>query len=96
MALLNQMKLPSAIGVELKLVSIELEVVHAPSVTYAEATTGPLRFPLARDTAAKIAARDSTPSQARHLPRTPADFIDTLDNPDDELPGPRISIASPL
>jgi len=33
MALLNQMKLPSAIGVELKLDSIELNPVHAYSVT---------------------------------------------------------------
>jgi hypothetical protein len=35
-ALLNQMVLPSEIGVELKLVSISLEAVHAPSVTLAE------------------------------------------------------------
>jgi hypothetical protein len=36
MALLNQMKLPSAIGVELKLDSIELNPVHAFSVAAAD------------------------------------------------------------
>src|SRR6266540_7554266 len=41
MALLNQMKLPSAIAVELKLDLIELNPVHAFSVTKAADTVAP-------------------------------------------------------
>jgi len=41
MALLNQMKLPSAIGVELKLDSIELNEVHAFWLALAADTVAP-------------------------------------------------------
>jgi hypothetical protein len=36
------------------------------------------KFPLARDTSANPAARDKTPSQIRHLLRTPAESADVF------------------
>src|SRR5215472_3727433 len=80
MALLNQMVLPSAIGVELKLMSIALDAVQALSVAEAEETMAPAEeaglatdepLPADRDEGAETETAPSTFRTLGNLRPTP-------------------------